>query len=340
MDNKSYPMPESDNTPTPSLLERPQPSLTEADPKVISNRYTVVDRLGEGGMGKVYRAIDPIINRTVAIKILPFNNYSDEQFRRFQQEARAASKLNHPGIVTALDFGLTDEQNPFLVMEHIEGETLDEMLMKNGPLEPEVFLSVFSQITCSMIHAHSKGVIHRDLKPSNIMINFDNGEVKAFVLDFGIAKLLDDADSLASTQTGQVVGSPRCISPEQIYGKNLDGRSDLYSLGCVMFEALTGEPPFKGETAMDTIQMHLNSKPPRLADKSASSFSNALEQLIARTLAKRAAERYQSMEGLLKALETIETEPEKQSPPDEADDTREKPSSTNLASTNLASTNL
>lgn len=270
--------------------------------ETIADRYKILDRLGKGGMGVVYKALDTVLQRHVAVKVLTVKDYTDEQFRRFQQEAKATSRLNHPGIVTVLDFGVTDRQEPFLVMEYLEGRTLAVLLERQGHLNIEDFESIFSQLGRALIHAHSAGVIHRDLKPSNIMICSGKEGPKAFILDFGIAKILDDKSSVSNTKTGVLVGSPRYISPEQVLGEPADGRSDIYSLGCVMFEALTGRPPFMGATTIETLQMHLNQDPPSLSESTEEIFPEELELLIERALAKKPEERFQSMVEFLEQL--------------------------------------
>lgn len=293
------------NTPTPVLAEPVTSGLTAVDPKVISNRYTIIDFLGEGGMGKVFLALDPSIDRKVAIKVLPFGDFEQEHVSRFQQEARAAARLNHPGIIKALDFGLSEKHEPYLVMEYVDGKTMDSILRTRGQLTIEEFKVVFKQITQAVCHAHNEGIVHRDLKPSNIMIRYDESGVHTYVLDFGIAKIVNDRESLNQTRTGQIIGSPRYISPEQICAIPIDGRSDIYSLGCVMFEALTGQPPFKGKNAMETIQMHLNDEPPSLSSRVDVQFSAELENLIAKTLAKDINQRYQSMFEVSEAIENL-----------------------------------
>ncbi|MDZ4837962.1 MAG: protein kinase [Candidatus Melainabacteria bacterium] len=286
------------------MVNEPPESLSEHDPKVISNRYTIISRLGAGGMGRVYLAQDQILDRKVAIKVLLANDFNDHHISRFQQEARAVSKLNHPGIVTALDFGVTDNREPFLVMEYKSGETLDDVLKKRGRLELDDAFAIVAQIADAINHAHSRGVIHRDLKPSNIMvIESDNGSLNAHVFDFGIAKIVQDSLSHFKTKTGLVIGSPSCISPEQARGAALDGRSDIYSLGCVMFEAITGSPPFCGDTAMETIQLHLAVPPPTLSEKNGITYSSDIEKVMAKALAKNADDRYQTMTELSQALE-------------------------------------
>ncbi|MCA9804469.1 MAG: protein kinase [Cyanobacteria bacterium HKST-UBA02] len=318
---------EPNDTPTPILDERPRPSLNETDPKIISDRYIVLDKLGEGGMGRVYLALDPVINRQVAIKILRFADRDGELIKRFQLEARAAARLDHYGIVKALDFGLMDDRDPFLVMEYVRGETLDEFLRKEKRLGLEEFQSVFEQVASAMNHAHGKGVVHRDLKPSNILLRRDEDEIKAYVLDFGIARILQDSKSQVHTRTGHVVGSPKYTSPEQISGCPTDVRSDIYSLGCVMFESLTGSVPFQGSNAVETLQMHINNPVPSLGQKisGSSSYSDQIEQLVARCLAKDSNDRYQSMDEVRDALSkltsvddtcetALEREPERPAP--------------------------
>lgn len=297
----------SDNdTPTPILEDHREP-CPEFDPKTISDRYVVVDKLGEGGMGKVYLAFDPLIDRHVAIKVLRFEDGAGQLLKRLQQEARAAAKLDHPGIVRALDFGLIDGRDPYLVMEYIQGESFDKVLKETQPLQLDEFQVIFSQIMSAMSHAHDKGIVHRDLKPSNILIQKDLGQIQAFVLDFGIAKILQDSMSQVRTGTGQLVGSPRYSSPEQISGTSVDARSDIYSLGCVMYEALTGSVPFRGINALETLQMHLNETAPTLSEGSGDSisYSEQLETMIARCLAKNPSDRFDSMAELLNTLEDL-----------------------------------
>ncbi|MCA9805335.1 MAG: serine/threonine protein kinase [Cyanobacteria bacterium HKST-UBA02] len=295
----------SDDTPTPVLGEPLEPSLDETDPRTITSRYVVLDRLGEGGMGRVYRALDPLIDRQVAIKVLRFEDPSGELVKRLQQEARTAGRLDHPGIVKVLDFGLVDGHEPFLVMEYVDGETLESLLERRKSLTLEELKTVFGQVVSAMRHAHEKGVLHRDLKPSNILIQNDECGFKAYVLDFGIAKVFQGGESLFQTQSGRIVGSPKYVSPEQISGEKLTESSDIYSLGCVMFKALTGSVPFEGESLLETLQMHLQDRTPGLAEKTGDSYSDQLESLIARSLAKRPEDRFQSMNELGDALESL-----------------------------------
>lgn len=190
-------------------------------------------------------------------------------------------------------------------MEYVDGETLESVLNTRKSLTLEELKTVFGQVVSAMRHAHEKGVLHRDLKPSNILIQNDECGIKAYVLDFGIAKVLHGSESLFQTQSGKIVGSPRYASPEQISGETLTESSDIYSLGCVMFKALTGSVPFEGESMLETLQMHLQDRAPGLAEKTGGSFSDQLESLIARSLAKSPDDRYQSMDELGTMLESL-----------------------------------
>lgn len=300
----------SRNTPTPlrGIFPKSPPKVFE--PKIIAKRYVVVDTIGQGGMGRVYRALDTVLTRKVAVKILPVARSASLHYARFQQEAKAASHLDHPNIVKALDFGLTREGQPFFVMEHLEGETLDQMIRKNGRLTIDQFIEIFSQVCSAMDHAHREKVIHRDLKTTNVIVSkhFDrDGEyMKASVLDFGIAKILTAANG-AVTQIGEVLGTPTYMSPEQAQGEHdLDGRSDIYSLGCMMFEVLTGVPPFACRSSMEVIQKHLFEAPPSLAEKANTPFPSELEMIVARALEKDPTERYQTMFDLLMDIEHLD----------------------------------
>lgn len=297
----------SEDTPTPTLEDPIALSLCDSDPEIISDRYVILGILGEGGMGKVYLAEDNAIKRSVAVKVLRFED-SASLLGRFHQEAKALAKLNHPGIVTAFDFGLIDGRDPYLVMDYIEGETLDLILKKQGNLKLEEFRNIFSQITKSMQYAHDQGIVHRDLKPSNIIVRRSKGKTEAFILDFGISKVLHDKDTQYQTKTGQIVGSPKYVSPEQVSNGAADARSDIYALGCVMYEALAGSPPFAGESVMETLKMHLEEEPVSLFERSGQRYSDRLEMLISRTLKKNKEDRIQSMQLLNNALQESEEE--------------------------------
>src|SRR5438105_7012079 len=210
-------------------------------------RYEINGELGRGAMGVVYKATDPTIGRTVALKTMRLDVHgldAKEMVRRFQNESRAAGVLNHPNIVTIYDAGEHDGIF-YIAMEFIEGTTLHELMAEKRVLAADEVIQIARQICCGLDYAHSNGIVHRDIKPANIMIT-PNGTVK--IMDFGIAKA-----GGGMTSTGQVLGTPNYMSPEQVKGKPLDGRSDLFSLGVVLYEMATGEKPFVGQNVTTII---------------------------------------------------------------------------------------
>ncbi|MFQ5791420.1 MAG: serine/threonine protein kinase, partial [Acidobacteriota bacterium] len=214
-------------------------------------RYTIEQALGFGAMGAVYKGFDPLINRTVAIKTLRLDGPpQSSQYRsflaRFRTEAQISGTLSHPNIVTLFDIGETEDGVPFLAMEFVEGETVAEILESGKPLQPEEVVGLVSQMASAIDYAHQKGVIHRDIKPSNIIIH-DRDKVK--ITDFGIAKLMD----AEVTQDGSLLGTPSYMSPEQAMGETLDGRTDIFSLGVVAFELLSGKQPFPGNNVTSVL---------------------------------------------------------------------------------------
>jgi len=298
------------DTPAPAL-EDPLASLSPSDDEQleeINERYEITAKLGQGGMGRVFRAHDKILARDVAIKLLNRELKDDVFVLRFQQEARAASQLNHPNILCVLDFGLISASQPYMVMEWVNGENLDERLdNKNNPLTVADKIEILMQITRGLQHAHRNGIVHRDIKPSNVMLTESEQGRKALILDFGIAKIEDPRADGMLTVTGQIIGSPRYISPEQARGEPLDGRSDIYSLGCVMFEMLTGKPPFQGDSALATISMHMEEPAPKLREALPGS-SELLESIICKAMEKHAERRFRSMEEFHDALSAWEDE--------------------------------
>jgi serine/threonine protein kinase len=268
---------------------------------MLGGKYQVLNLLGQGGMGTVYRVRQVFLNNDMALKLLDLAFVADSiHIRRFQQEAKAANSLNHPGLVKVHDFGLLDNGQPYLVMEMLEGETLSSYLKKNGALSLKEINALFAQVCFALSYAHSEKVVHRDIKPGNIMLlqglSLDTeGSVK--VVDFGLAKIAGEGEGKqALTRTGEVMGSPIYMSPEQCSGATLDHRSDIYSLGCVLFEALTGTPPFIGETALRTMMQHQSDTPPTLKEASlGKDFPSSLERIVAKMLAKSPGDRYQDL---------------------------------------------
>lgn len=270
--------------------------------KLVGN-YEFLEFVGSGGMGVIYKARHPVLKRLVAVKMLHSHLMNEAVVKRFQHEAQAVSGLSHPNVIRVHDFGLSEHGQPYMVMDFLEGKPLS-VILKQGPLRLEAVLNIAIQIAEALQHAHEHGVLHRDLKPSNIMVtDYDCAFPEAKLVDFGIAKIMEN-ESTRMTQTGELIGTPQYMSPEQCRGGELDARSDVYSLGCVMFESITGKPPFSGESIVSVIVDQI-SKPARsLAEvRPDMTFSVEVEELLAKALAKEPADRFQSMNELLE--ETI-----------------------------------
>lgn len=269
--------------------------------KVLDNRYEIVERIGVGGMAVVYKALCHRLNRYVAVKLLKDDLAVDEDFRRrFHTEAQAVAMLSHPNIVTVYDVSRTPDVD-YIVMELIEGITLKQYMQKRGVLSWKEALHFSSQITKALIHAHSRGIVHRDIKPHNIMILKD-GSVK--VADFGIARL----NSTQNTLTKETLGSVHYISPEQAKGSRLDARTDIYSLGVVMYEMITGRLPFEGDSAVSIAIQHISSIPlsPRELNPE---IPVGFESITMRAMNPDLEQRYQSAERLYEDLENFRKDP-------------------------------
>jgi serine/threonine protein kinase len=276
--------------------------------KLLDNRYQVLSMIATGGMGSIYKARQPALNKTVAIKMLKVQNRGDGAWARFQQEAKAVSQLEHPNIIRVYDFGETADGQPFMVMDYVEGSNLQNLLKAENTLPIEDALNIFRQICAGMTHAHSKKVFHRDLKPGNIMLSgLEGTNPQVRIVDFGLAKVMDGTEDLQKlTQTGEVFGSPLYMSPEQALGKKVDARSDIYSLGCIMHETLTGTLPLMGATPFETLMKHMNDKPLNLRQaKRDGKFSDELVVVCSKTLAKDPNKRFQSMDELQEALDAV-----------------------------------
>lgn len=277
-------------------------SPIETDPAF--SKYEFIEVCGVGGMGVVYKARQTILDKVVAIKMLHSGLLSPEAIRRFQIEGKSASMLDHPYIIKVHDLGVS-ASGPYLILEYIKGRTLAQILQSEGPLSVERFLLVFIQVCSALEHAHSRGVFHRDLKPTNIMLTRSfNNEEEIRIMDFGIAKLIDESEQEKGieklTRTGEALGSPAYMSPEQAQGGKIDARSDLYGIGCVMFESLTGAPPFNKATSLETMMAHISEQPMTMTQAvlSTTKFDESLEAIIARLLQKDPDRRYQSMQEL------------------------------------------
>ncbi|MCC7528103.1 MAG: protein kinase [Candidatus Melainabacteria bacterium] len=262
-------------------------------------KYNIKDRIGAGGMGVVYRCSQVFIGKDMAIKTLNQSSMNDEAAQRFQTEAKAAGSLNHPNLVSVYDFGVTESGTPYMVMDFVPGKTLQDVLSAHGQMPLETVIDIFIQCAYGMAHAHEKGVLHRDIKPSNIVLmqeeNIGPGSIR--ILDFGIAKITSEgAQTQELTRTGMVIGSPLYMSPEQTIGRKMDARTDIYSLGCVLFECLCGAPPFQGETVIETLILHQTETPRPLREASMGrEFPCRLQELVSSMMAKSVDERIDSM---------------------------------------------
>jgi len=277
--------------------------------KELCDRYVVTQLLGTGAMGVVYKARHKLLDREVAIKVLKHDASNDEVNRkRFETEAKAASSLNHPNLIAVHDYGFMDDGTPFLVMDYLEGESLGAVLKRDRRLDPLRMIGVLKQVCTGLGYAHNKGLVHRDLKPNNVMLlPYANGRDLVKIVDFGIVKPIGADQEL--TATGQIFGTPFYMSPEQCQGRKLDGRSDIYSLGCLVYRMVAGKPPFTGENAVATIVMHVKDPPPEFSPEILSNeILSALDPVIRKMLAKDPNERYQNSDELRAALENVEHE--------------------------------
>ena len=263
--------------------------------QIIKERYEITQLLGEGGMSYVYKAIDKQLQRTVAIKTLKPNYVEQEKFvERFKREAQTAANLNHPNIVQIFDWGIGDE--PFFVMGYIEGNTLTSIIANKRTISMNDILFIGAQVSSGLQAAHSKGLVHRDIKPGNIMIT-PEGKVK--VTDFGIVSLQNEESDI--TKTGSILGTASYISPEQAQGKPVSKESDLYSLGTVLYELITGRPPFEGDTPIATATKHITDKPEKLSTYRAN-IPKGIENAVLKLLHKYPKDRFKNAEDLRAVL--------------------------------------
>ena len=266
----------------------------------INERYEIIKTIGEGGMANVYLANDTILDRKVAIKVLRGDLSNDEKFiRRFKREALSVSNLSHPNIVEVYDVG-EEDGNYYIVMEYIDGKTLKQLLQKRGALTLTEVIDIMSQLTDGLSHAHEAYIIHRDIKPQNIMIE-DNGLVK--ITDFGIAMAIN---STQLTQTNSVMGSVHYLPPEQANGKGSTVKSDIYSLGILMYELLTGSVPFKGDNAVEIALKHMKEKIPSIR-KQNPTIPQSVENIVLKATAKNPKNRYDTVKEMYNDLQSAMT---------------------------------
>lgn len=276
---------------------------------MIQDRYRIESLVAKGSMGVIYKASQQAIGRTVAIKVMHGYLVNDEEsMKRYQKEAKAASRLNHPNITTVYDFGVLASGQPYIVMDLLEGKALADILQQRGQLTLGQTLMVFNQVCQALSEAHERGVVHRDIKPENIVIDElpDGRNISVKVVDFGIATFAqeDGDDTIGKiTKTGTVCGSPFYMSPEQCDAGKCDQRSDLYSLGIVLFECLTGKVPFESKDIYMVLSMQIKDPPPRMSKiRPDITFAPELELMVAKSLSKDPSARYQSAQEFWEAL--------------------------------------
>jgi tRNA A-37 threonylcarbamoyl transferase component Bud32 len=275
---------------------------------IIGDSYRLKGLIGRGGMGYVFRAEHIMISQDYALKMLAPDQINEVTWGRFQAEGKVIAKLDHANIVKIYNMGVDRGDYPYYVMDLLDGVALSDCIKDKMSFTIDEILNIFIQVASGLGYAHSHGIIHRDIKPSNVVLVDSGGQYPtAKIVDFGIAKLVGAADlhNQSLTATGEIFGSPYYMSPEQCLGAKVDHRSDIYSLGCTLFEVLCGRPPFLGESALQTVMMHQNKPSPTIESLSGKFSSAEMEALVAKMLMKRPADRYQSMDQLMHDLERI-----------------------------------
>jgi len=276
---------------------------------VLGGKFRILKKIGAGGMGAVYRAEEPDMGREVAIKILhPNLKGRADLVSRFRREARAMSQLRHPHTVRVFMYGELEDGSLYIVMEMLEGKNLNQTVRKGGPMPPSRAVPIVTDSCRALSEAHDLGIVHRDLKPENIFVCQQPGMIDyAKVLDFGLAKMTEAQmrpGSMILTQEGMVFGTPEFMSPEQARGNTLDARSDIYSLACILYEALTGKLPFDAKTPMEYVGKHVTTAPIPLNERiPGREFPAGLGEVIAKALSKNPDDRHQTATALAEALD-------------------------------------
>ncbi|MBK9144982.1 MAG: protein kinase [Candidatus Melainabacteria bacterium] len=303
-EDQAFPVVSDDQEAAPEVLEDGE-ELPLDPASFPTERYKPLRLLGQGGTGSVYLCRDRLLIKNVAVKILDIRD--PRTFVAFQEEARATSRLNHPSIVRIVDFGITGDGAPFMVLEYVDGESLESVLARESRLAWEIACPLIAEVCDALSGAHRAGIYHRDIKPGNILIERGGGKDKGSVriLDWGIAGVGKEGESYSQT----LAGTPAYMSPDQAAGRQFDARSEVYSLGCVLFECLAGRPPFEGNSALEVLSMHARDPVPDLSPCLEEAPPPGLAEIIAKALAKDPEERFQSMSEFARALESIRAAP-------------------------------
>lgn len=292
------------NDPEKKDPQTPKPKVSDLYeiPSVsLKGIYEFIQLIGSGGAGIIYKAKQIKLDRIVAIKMIHSHLASPKSLKRFKIEAKTISSLVHPNIISVHDFGVTDEEQPYMVMDFIEGKTLSQYIKENERLSLEETIDFATQLCDGLSHAHARGILHRDFKSNNIMlVPLETGQFNLKILDFGLVKVVDQDDTEDEednlTKTGETIGTPAFMSPEQVMGKGVDHRSDIYSVGCVLYHCLTGKPPFLGDTKMETMLMHLNKEPIPVNERLGENVLDpAFDSILMKTLAKDKNDRFNSL---------------------------------------------
>ncbi|NJL72560.1 MAG: serine/threonine protein kinase [Candidatus Competibacteraceae bacterium] len=271
---------------------------------LVDGKYRLLRPLGQGGMGVVWLVEHIMLKRELALKTLVHSRMSQAVYERFAKEIRTTSQLDHPNLVKVFDCGLLPDGTPYYTMEYASGHSLKQYLDEKGPMPLKQCLEVFVDVAGALSYAHRHNTLHRDIKPDNIVLAKDGERLRAQVLDFGLAKFVHSGlKPVTESTAGDYIGSPPYMSPEQCMGKNLDYRSDVYSLGCTIFQALTGVLPFESKNHLALIQMHLSERPPSLRQAAnGEEFPEPVEIIVSRMLAKDPRQRCRSMEEVERLL--------------------------------------
>jgi serine/threonine protein kinase len=270
----------------------------------LGDRYDIIEAVSSGGAGDVYKVRHREMGRMYAAKVMRSSGASPDSLKRFQREAQILCRLRHPNIVTVHSFGLDDKVGPYLIMDLLEGVNLQSLVRAQGPLPLERASKLLIGICDGMSSAHKIGIVHRDIKPSNVMIVGEGREQRAVIIDFGAGKLLENTEQQRLTQTDAIVGTPFYMAPEQCLSKPIDKRTDVYAMGCLMYEVLTGKPPFVGESSFDVMQKHLNEvpAPPSVANPTGR-IPAQIDQLVNMALQKDPQARMDTFTKIKEALE-------------------------------------